>query len=413
LGLLLFLVPLAALALYLYGELLRYFSGLPPRLAESSRDIATYRMAGEAIVSGQLPYRDFFIEYPPGSLPFFVPPALFSETDLGYAVYFASEMALILVLTLVLTAYTARAWGRFWPLPTAVFAAGILLLYPVAVARYDAVVALSLAAAVCLVALGSVGSAGRWALVAASVPLGIGAAAKLVPALAMPALVLLSRNRRAFVLAGVTFGVAVGLFFVPAYLLGPQGFAESFSYHADRGVQMESVASSLLMRLGLIDEVLFRYGAHEVWGYGTRFWASMSLPVTGALLILTGAVALRERLEGRFGPAQFPRYAAALVLAFIIGSKVLSPQYMIWLLPLVPLAARGYWGLSVSAIFLAACWTTTQVFPFHYEALYRGEADAINILLGRNILLVVLWGLMLALPHGGRPEQEPVTEGAG
>lgn len=389
-----------------------YFSGLPPRLAESSRDIATYRLAGEAILDGKVPYRDFFIEYPPGSLPFFVPPALFSETPLGYAVYFASEMAVLLVLTLGLTALVARAWGRFWPFPAAVFTASVLLLYPVAVARYDAVVALSLSCALAFAALWH-GRARPWGLALAWLSLGIGAAAKLVPVLATAPLALLYRDRRSLIVGGAVFAGVLGLFFVPALVVGREGFLQSFEYHSERGIQIESVSASVLMRLGYIERVLFQFGAHEVWGYGTAFWSAMSLPVTGALLIVTGAVALRERLLGRFGPEAVPRYAAAFLLAFMIGSKVLSPQYVVWLLPLVPLAARGLWGVATSAILLAVCWTTTQVFPFHYEELYRGEAPAVNVLLGRNVLLVVLWGLMLAMPHGkrraspGRSREEP------
>jgi hypothetical protein len=89
----------------------------------------------------------------------------------------------------------------------------------------------------------------------------------------------------------------------------------------------------------------------------------MNLPVTGVLLVLTAAVAYREHHEGRFEPDQLPRFAAAFVLAFLIGSKVLSPQYVIWLLPLVPLSAGGVWGLGVSAVFLAVCWMTTWSSP--------------------------------------------------
>ncbi len=101
------------------------FSGLAPRLGEASYDVAIYRRAGEAILAGQVPYRDFFIEYPPGSLPAFVPPALFSSSREGYASLFASEMALVLVAALLLTACVARSLGRPWPLfPAAVFAAG-------------------------------------------------------------------------------------------------------------------------------------------------------------------------------------------------------------------------------------------------------------------------------------------------
>lgn len=93
-----------------------------------------------------------------------------------------------------------------------------------------------------------------------------------------------------------------------------------------------------------------------------------------------------------------PRFGAAFVLAFLLGSKVLSPQYVIWLLPLVPLSAGGVWGLGVQAVFLAVCWMTTQVFPFHYAEVADGRSPGVDILLGRNVLLAVLWGLMLSLP---------------
>jgi hypothetical protein len=58
----------------------------------------------------------------------------------------------------------------------------------------------------------------------------------------------------------------------------------------------------------------------------------------------------------------------------MLGSKVLSPQYVIWLLPLVPLGAGGLAQLGVSAVFLAICWTTTQIFPFHYLEISAGAA---------------------------------------
>ena len=93
------------------------FSGLPSRLAETSKDIAIYRRAGEAILAGEVPYRDFFIEYPPGSLPSFVPPALFSGSRETYASLFASEMALALVAALVLPAPLALS-GLMLSLPS-------------------------------------------------------------------------------------------------------------------------------------------------------------------------------------------------------------------------------------------------------------------------------------------------------
>jgi len=82
----------------------------------------------------------------------------------------------------------------------------------------------------------------------------------------------------------------------------------------------------------------------------------------------------------------------------MLGSKVLSPQYMVWLLPLVPLGAEGLAGVGVSAVFLVACWTTTQVFPIHYGDLLNGRHPGPDLLLVRNLLLVLLWALLLFLP---------------
>ena len=408
---LLFWVPLAVLGGYMYGALIDRFRELTPSLAANSRDVLTYATAGEKILSGAVPYRDFFIEYPPGSLPFFVPPALFSESPASYAAYFASEMALLLVAGLVLTALSARALGFPWPVAAVVYAAGAVLLNPVAVTRYDAVVALTIAVAIALAVKSRKGGVASLALAGAWVSLGIGTAAKLVPVLAGPPLALLAARLggwRGFLAGSAVFGVVVALFFLPAALLGGGGFVESFAYHAERGLQVESVMASVLMKLGYAREVVYEFGAFDVKGPGFGFWSSMSLPITGALCVVTAAVMYREHLAGRFGASKVPRYAAAFVLAFMIGSKVLSPQYMIWLLPLIPLCAGGLWLLGVSGLFLGACWTTSKIFPEHYDRLISMDGSAVNLLLERNLLLVILWVLMLVLPSGTGALRKPV-----
>jgi hypothetical protein len=143
--------------------------------------------------------------------------------------------------------------------------------------------------------------------------------------------------------------------------------------------------------------VVPRHGAWEVLGWEVAFLSSASLLVTVVLSTVTGVVAYREYREGRFGLAQFPRFAATFMLTFLLGSKVLSPQYMSWLLPLVPLGVGGIWGTGASAVFLAICWMTTLIYPYHYLEVAQGHFPRIEIFLGRNLLLVVLWGLILPL----------------
>ena len=392
---LLFWAPLTLLGALLYLGLLALFAGLPSYLREGSNDLEIYRETGEALVRGEIPYRDFFLEYPPGSLPAFVPPALFSDDAAGYLGLFASEMAFVLVAALVLTALAARRLRgpSAWPVPALSFAACALLLHPVAISRYDAVVALTLAVATLCATLG-----GRY-LPVAYASLGFGAAAKLVPVLATVPLALL---RRGVARGYAVFFAVLAIFFGSALALGGDRFLESFAYHADRGLQVESLAASVLIQLGLAGGVAFEYGAFEVVGPGADLGTALSLPITGALLLVTALVMYEKYRAGRLGADAFPRYAAALILAFMLGSKVLSPQYVIWLLPLVPLSFGGLAGIGVSTVFPAACLTTTLVFPYHYTDLLNFRYPGPELLLGRNLLLVLLWVLLLAVPAKGR-----------
>jgi hypothetical protein len=190
----------------------------------------------------------------------------------------------------------------------------------------------------------------------------------------------------------------LALFFAPALLLGGAALLRSFAYHASRGLQVESLGASVLIKVGQVSEVVFRYGAFEVRGPGVELAGSLSLPVTAVLLLATAFFMYREHRKGRLGFEAFPRYSAALILAFMLGSKVLSPQYVIWLLPLVPLSLGGIAGIVVSAIFLAVCFMTTQIFPVHYGDLLNLQPPGPDLLLARNLLLVVLWILLLLLP---------------
>jgi hypothetical protein len=379
--------------------LLVFSASLPRALREGSNDLSLYRQAGESILRGEVPYRDFFIEYPPGSLPAFVPPALFSASQASFIDLFSVEMALALVATLLLTALGARRLrgSGAWILPAATFALAAVLLYPVAVTRYDAGVALTLGLAVYFAALG-----GRY-LPLAYASLGFGTAAKFVPALAVLPLAL---TRRGAVRSCAVFLAVVALFFVPFAVLGGQGLLQTFTYQAERGLQVESLAASVLIFLRSITSIVFEHGAFEVRGEGVDLASSFSPLLTLLLLAVTGFAMWWEfRRCGGLGVEAFPRHAAALILAFMLGSRVLSPQYMIWLLPLVPLSAGGFVGVIICALFLAACFTTTLVFPIHYGDLLSFRYPGPELLLARNMLLIILWVSLLTLTAVAREKR--------
>jgi hypothetical protein len=84
----------------------------------------------------------------------------------------------------------------------------------------------------------------------------------------------------------------------------------------------------------------------------------------------------------------------AAVAAFVAFGKVLSPQYLVWLVPLVPLVAsrRG----AVASVMLVAALLMTQL--TFYES--DGVADLRTVswlVLARNVVLVALF-VVLARP---------------
>ena len=115
------------------------------------------------------------------------------------------------------------------------------------------------------------------------------------------------------------------------------------------------------------------------------------------ILALLGIWALFAR--GRGGRDELLRASAAVVCAFIALSKVLSPQYLIWLLPLVPLV-RGRRGLAASGLLATALVLTQLWFPFRYwELVFSFDPAASWLVLARDVVLLGLLAL-LAWPQG-------------
>jgi hypothetical protein len=96
------------------------------------------------------------------------------------------------------------------------------------------------------------------------------------------------------------------------------------------------------------------------------------------------------------------RASAAAVCAFVAFGKVLSPQFLIWLIPVVPLV-RGRRALWAGALLLAALVLTQVWFPFRYFRLALDfEAGLSWVLLARDLVLVALAVLLVWPSHRSR-----------
>ena len=361
-------------------------------------DTPVYEEYGDAMVRGQVPYRDFSVAYPPGSLPTFVLPAVGHEGDSdGYRRTFeilmvACGFALLLGLTLALRALgasTARLFGvlalaAVWP----------LLLGSVVLTRFDLWPAAVTAAA--LAALLS----NRLRL--GHGLLGAGLVVKIWPGVLVPLAVAYAwrtrGKREALVCLGVAATVAVAVV-LPFLIVAPHGLWRTFEQQATRPLQVESLGAALIV------------AAHHVFGTGVTMVSSDgSQNVGGTAADIVGAIqsvlqvavlfaiwiAFARRERGREELVQF---SVAAVVAFIALGKVLSPQFMIWLIPFVPLVRK--W--SAALFFVAALVLTQAWFPQHYWQYALDFSSTQSwLVLARDLVLLGLLAVLVTPPSATR-----------
>jgi hypothetical protein len=175
-------------------------------------------------------------------------------------------------------------------------------------------------------------------------------------------------------------------------------------YHASRGIQIETTWSTvalLLARLGLVTaHPEHNFGAFHVAGRLPAVFATLSLPFMLLFALLPQLVAIaRGFARGRF--RIFEHALVGGVVGFMIAGKVLSPQFMLWIAPLLPLAVEGAAG---SFLALATMALTTVVYPYFSPALEQrepGHGWALAAISSRNLLLVGWYGLSLYRVLGG------------
>ena len=361
-------------------------------------DTPVYQRYGNAIADGKVPYRDFAVEYPPGALPVFALPGLAEpgrnqEVSTGFRRSFetlmwlcgAAALAAMAVVLRTLRRSTVNVWAAL-----CLAAIAPLLLGSVILSRFDlwpaALVAAALAALV----------SGRLRLGHAL--LGLGVAAKLYPAVFVPLAVAFvwkrAGRREALTCLALGLGVVAAVF-APFVILSPGGVWQSLSVQLTRPLQVESLGSALLLvghhvfGVGVTGET--SHGSQNLAGSAADWLALLSTVLQAGVLIWIWAAFAR----GRGDAEALVRSTAAALCAFIAFGKVLSPQFMIWLIPIVPLV-RGRRGLGASALLGVALVLTQIWFPFRYFRLSLNfEAGLSWVLLARDLTLVALVAMLV------------------
>ena len=355
-------------------------------------DVHLYAHYAHEMTSGRWPYRDFFDEYPVLAQPLFFVVRLLPGpfvTSFKWTMAICGAAAVVLLVELLVTV------GAGLPrIAAAVVVGGLspLLVGPVFINTYDLFPALLTAGAVLAFLRGR--------RRATYVLLALGIAAKVYPVVLLP-LVLVEaweRDGREEVkrALGWVAGVIV-LVHLPFAVLGPGGLRFSYWVQLKRGLEVESLAGGVLL-------VLDRLGLHSVVlrdeAPGSRD-AVGSLPSALAVvssLVLAAAVLYVAWLYLR-GHRNLLVASAAAVTAFVTFNKVLSPQYMAWLVPLVPAA-----GLAASVVLVAVLGLThlewDRFASSHGTVHHWGEVLSWWILI-RDLALVALFVLLVVKLRAG------------
>jgi len=276
-------------------------------------------VGGPQLRAGEAPCFQFFLEYPPASCVTLYLSALAGSGNIVryYQAFFY----------LSLPAYIAIAWSVIQlsrssghsPLGVIFVASPSLVVY--GIYNFDHFAAAAAGVSAVLLTRGRL----LWSGLAA----GLGAAAKIYPALLLPLILLETRGwARGRFLIGFAAGAAP--FYIAQETLNPSMLVRFIEYHGGWGLE----------------------NAWYIWVFHDQFSPTAKLlgSLVGALLVLYFSLSRGPLLSRMF----------LIVSSWLIMSYVFTPQMVIWLIPLMPAVARlvlPYWpSLEVSNVAIILTW---------------------------------------------------------
>ena len=356
----------------------------------------------QAIKGGDLPYRDQDIEYPPLSVPVLIAPIYFDDSTQGFVDGFMWEMLAFDLAVIVLIALALPGDAKRVLSALGVYAVGVLILSgaildpslidtgPLALQRFDLVPALFVLAAIL--------ARDRRRSATWSGLLSVGVAIKAFPLFLYPALLRGERNLRRVAVAGA---IPLLLCAAAVLVMGDE-FGSAITYHTQRALQVESLGASTFE----VAHVLGKDGISTVVGHGgfeihasnatAARWASVVLGAAGYLwLVWAGWRSKASNLE----------LVAALLAVMVVFAPVLSPQFLLWILPV---SACAY-GLGKENAILLIAFVLTQVVLQNYDGVDGLTGAFVWPLAARNACLLIYLCVVAApiLREGRKPAGAP------
>lgn len=244
--------------------------------------------------------------------------------------------------------------------------------------------------------------------VAAGILLSIATWIKVWPAAVLVPIIIASNRRLRIIACGaaVTAAVALG-----TYVSGGLPHILDFlTNQGERGMQLEATFSTPWVWLSVLniggskiaDNVAIN--STEVYGPGANVAAFMMQPLL-VLAAVAGSVLLLWALRrGAEAEELFLEGALMMTTAFIVFNKVGSPQFIIWLAPVVIAGLTHDWNRwrVPAALLMGIAMTTFVIYPLFYTPLIHANPVMATVLTARNVLLVVLlwWSVRRTMDLG-------------
>lgn len=408
------LVPLTGLALIPVMLTELHVFPLHDLVGSAIPDTIYFWHAAQGLMQGHVPYGIHFLTapdsskvfvYPPLSLLLAVPPLVAGS---AYPFAFAVEMLVLLAAGLWVVERSCRRAGIAFPVALTT-AALLVALGPVVVTRFDAVQGLA------MVGVALALSSRRMALAVALVTLAaliketvvVAALPVVVWALWPPAGVRWTEGlgRR---ITTVGLGLVPAVVVLATFVVWSRGRVVAGAIASvHRGVEIESVAATISYLLHPIFRLSSQYGS-----LGSAQVSGAQVSVVAAVVVVVGVAAL---IWGTFHFARERRRpATAIAFALVVAlasTPVLSPQYLLALMPVLVIAAttecgrtRGNWLLA-SALVVALL--TQAEFPYLFASVAALQPLGMAIVALRNLLLI---GIAVYL---ARADPGPVSAHAG
>ncbi|MFF9500520.1 glycosyltransferase 87 family protein [Streptomyces sp. NPDC014656] len=332
-----------------------------------------YQSWYEVLKTGTYPQDDVTWQYPPAAALAILSPVLLPFLNYSAAFFVLAFLCDAFVFGLLV--YTGGRPGRTmrgaW-----LWLAAVPLMGPTAYARYDIMVT-AVAVAGLLAAIRSPRVLGALA--------GFGAVLKVWPALILAGT---PKGRATWRSWPVAAGTAVGVL-VLCMVWMPGGLA-FLSFQSERGTEVESLGAMVFhvaRHFGWDGEARMNYGSIEFLGPYVSWVSKGAMALTAAAF---GWLLVWRFKARRFTSSTVADAAFVAVLLFTATSRVISPQYMIWLVGVaaVCLVYRSSRMRVPAYLILWATAVTQFEFPVWFSHVTQSDWLGIGVLFLRNGLLI-------------------------